>query len=173
MKLTDSQRCNFCFLYTQSIKHLFWECLCVHNVWLLIKQRIIECFHLNLEIDEKIVLFGIQNPQDLQALNTINKVILYTKFFIYKCKLNNEEVMFNKLVIYINKMCELSFVVFDSFLLESVQLSVLSVTLNIFISVCVFLCVLCVFNVVLCLYLYLFYSFIVQYCKMKEFQCNV
>jgi len=38
MKLKDSPRCNFCFVYTQTIQHLFWECLCIHNMWMLLQR---------------------------------------------------------------------------------------------------------------------------------------
>jgi len=56
-------------------------------------------------MDEKNILFGIPNSDGQEVVTNINKIILYTKYFIFKCKLNDEQVMFNNLVTYINCKC--------------------------------------------------------------------
>jgi len=102
MKLTDSQRCNFCFLYTQTIEHLLWECLCVHNIWISLINLINQNFNTELELNIKIVLFGIPDTNEA-VLTIVNRIILYTKYFIFKCKLQNDEILFNNLIFYLNK----------------------------------------------------------------------
>ena len=34
--INDSPRCNFCNLYEQNTKHLFFECLSIRNFWFAI-----------------------------------------------------------------------------------------------------------------------------------------
>ena len=74
---------------------------------MILKDRIRDFFGFQMEINDKVVLFGIPNRNELIALDRINKIKLNTKYFIYKCKLSDTEVIFDNLIHYISHKCNI------------------------------------------------------------------
>merc|ERR1712105_134682 len=58
MKLIESPNCNFCHMYSQSTVHLLYDCFCVKNLWLFLKDLILRHYALDIEINIKVALFG-------------------------------------------------------------------------------------------------------------------
>ena len=107
MKKVDSPRCNFCFLYTQTISHLFFECLCVRNLWQFLKEQVRQKLAFEIELTVKNILFGIQNEENNDVINKINKIILQLKYFIFKQKLADSNISIQKATQYLFLNCEI------------------------------------------------------------------
>ena len=84
IKVKDSPRCNFCELYKQDTYHLFFNCLIVKNFWFNVAEWVFTEYHLEMNVEIRVVLFG-----QFDACDLINKVLLYGKLYIYKCKYND------------------------------------------------------------------------------------
>ena len=63
MKKIDSPRCNFCFLYTQTISHMFNKCIPVRNIWQFVKEQVRLKTAYAIELNERNVLFGLPNAE--------------------------------------------------------------------------------------------------------------
>ena len=86
-KIADNHDCTFCSNEIETIEHLFWECIYARTFWddllKLLKSR---CTHCDRFVFTKeLVIFGIQKSVRLD--NAISFIMLYAKFFVYKCKL--------------------------------------------------------------------------------------
>ena len=101
MKIIDSPRCNFCNLYRQSISHMLFSCLPVRSIWYQLEKKILNVTNRVISINEKDVLFGIAFGEDKEFYQMINSVLSYTKYYVYKCKLNNEDIVYTQLLAYI------------------------------------------------------------------------
>ena len=88
--ITDEPVCNFCHVEEQTIVHLMMECTFVQQFWKEFQEDIVNrnIFNVNLTVDTRIVLFGVK--ENVQTDPVLDFLILYAKFFIYKCKLDNK-----------------------------------------------------------------------------------
>ena len=90
-KITDSSLCTFCSNAVESINHLFWNCEFVQSFWndlvTLLHEKCIHCERLSF--NEQLILFG--SSDKMHTDKPICFIILFAKFFIYKCKLNNDK----------------------------------------------------------------------------------
>lgn len=86
--LTNSNTCNFCQIYIETIEHLLWECNVIKNLWLALCQK------LNIEIfNMKDAILGISEDFAIEHIKII------TKDYIFKCKLyNNTQPNLNNLL---------------------------------------------------------------------------
>ena len=83
MKLIESPRCGFCFLYVQSVKHLYWDCLIIKNFWFAVKSWMCNQHDIRITLNPKLIFLGYFEEANFK---TINSVILYGKLYISKCK---------------------------------------------------------------------------------------
>ena len=81
MNLISSPRCNFCNLYTQDTAHMFYSCLIIKGFWLEMNAWLSTEFGLQIDLNEKHMLLG-----DFQLSGTLNRIILFAKYYISKCK---------------------------------------------------------------------------------------
>ena len=93
MKKFTSDKCNFCSLYSQSLHHLFFDCLTVRDFWF----SVIRIFNIN-NVNKQDVLLG-NNDLDDQC----NKILMYGKHYIYNCKLNDVSPNINAFVNLVNE----------------------------------------------------------------------
>ena len=92
MNKVDSPRCNFCFLFTQSICHLFYECISVKNLWTYLEKYVGRTYNKQIKFNPDVALFGIKHVEDKNFELKINRIILYVKYFIFKEKLSDRSV---------------------------------------------------------------------------------
>ena len=80
--------CTFCNNYTETIKHLFWDCENVKTFWNdLTNSMNNRCKHSHqFRVDEKLVLFG--QSEYLYTDEICNLIILLSKLYIYRSKVN-------------------------------------------------------------------------------------
>ena len=88
-KLSDDPICNFCLEDEQDTCHLFFECPVIFNFWKqfesLLKNHCIHC--KNVCITKELVIFGYL--ESFKTDMTFEFLLLFAKFYIYKCKLND------------------------------------------------------------------------------------
>ncbi len=78
-----SSLCDFCCMYVENIKHLFWECMEIQHVWMHIRVFLHER-GVNYDVNFLNISFGI-NENTIGA-KQFNFIILLAKYFIFKCK---------------------------------------------------------------------------------------
>ena len=88
-KIVGDPVCNFCQEEEQDICHLFFECVVTLEFWRkfeqLFKQKCIHC--QNVKFDKELIIFG--NKKNFISDTVFNWLILFAKFFVYKCKLGD------------------------------------------------------------------------------------
>lgn len=87
-KIKNSSNCSFCKNSMETLSHLVWECGVVNRFWNNLLNLIHEkCQHcVNFFFSLELILFGI--ARDIVTDKTMDLIILISKFYIYKCKLN-------------------------------------------------------------------------------------
>ena len=84
-KKVDSPLCDFCEKELETIEHLFFHCTKVSMFWNDLKS-VLDSFNIPIRFDIMNVLFGILDTDNISIL--VNYIILESKYFIYRCKLN-------------------------------------------------------------------------------------
>ena len=84
-KKVDSPLCDFCEKELETIEHLFFHCTKVSMFWNDLKS-VLDSFNITIRFDIMNVLFGILDTDNISIL--VNYIILESKYFIYRCKLN-------------------------------------------------------------------------------------
>ena len=90
-RLSDSPLCTFCQQENETLSHLLWNCNVVRNFWETFLNCLHEkCFHLaRFQFCEQLVMFGISDG--VITDKGMDFIILFAKFYIYKCKLQNNQ----------------------------------------------------------------------------------
>ena len=57
MKIINNDKCSFCNDLTEDMKHLFWECKCVQNIWNAVNNWSQTYLKLNIDLNYKRILF--------------------------------------------------------------------------------------------------------------------
>ena len=86
--ITEDSLCTFCKRVPEKIEHLFWYCNVVMEFWENIENWIYEKNQYLVNIDKKRALFGICNQSEFSK--PINYILILTRFYIYKCRINNK-----------------------------------------------------------------------------------
>ena len=75
--------------------HLFWKCQVVQHFWNCISSLINKkCIHAhNFKFTENLVLFG--KCKEICTDKICNLIILVAKFYIYRCKVQNNNLNVN------------------------------------------------------------------------------
>ena len=68
----------------ETVRHMFWECICVQTFWMQLKHYMNEN-GLEINITFKTSTFGVQEQRSSDS-KLINSVILFAKYFIFKNK---------------------------------------------------------------------------------------
>ena len=88
MKKIDSVKCTFCSLYCEDIYHLFYAYLVVKEIWFFIEKICNDRLNVTHKFTCCDILLGFMT-ETLSAVNiTINRLILYGKYYILQCKYN-------------------------------------------------------------------------------------
>ena len=91
----DSPLCGFCQKELETIEHLFFHCTKVCMFWDEVKV-VINSLNILVRFDIKDVLFGIFHTDNISIL--VNYILLESKYFIYRCKLNKGSLCMRLLV---------------------------------------------------------------------------
>ena len=88
-KIKDTDLCTFSCGEVETLEHLFWECNIVNLFWNGLVTTLKEnCFNCaRLQLNAEIVLFGCRD--NFVSDKSFDFILLYAKFYIYKCKLQD------------------------------------------------------------------------------------
>jgi len=86
-KIVESHNCTFCNNEIETVEHLLWECIYVQLFWKdLLELLRAKCTHCDrFTFSKQLIIFGLK--QHVKLDSAIDFIILFAKFFIYKCKL--------------------------------------------------------------------------------------
>ena len=85
-KIVSSSLCEFCNMYNETLKHLFWECQHIRSFWTHF-QTFLKSKSIPEKLDFAIVSFGDINKKEKDITKTF--LIILAKYYIFKCKYEN------------------------------------------------------------------------------------
>ena len=101
IKVKVCNLCNFCKEEPETIEHLLWGCHKVSDLWHELNRWIFEMTYIEIPLNLEIVMFGLLHPYDGNLIT--NKIILLTKFYIFRTKVNEGMVNFEVLKNYLKQ----------------------------------------------------------------------
>ena len=96
--------CNLCTFYKEepeTIEHLLWERHQVSDLWHELNRWMFEMTYIEIPLNLEIVMFGLLHPYDANLIK--NKIILLTKFYIFRTKVNEGMINFEALKNYLKE----------------------------------------------------------------------
>lgn len=88
----ETDQCTFCNEQVETLEHIFWGCHKVNELWVFLNRWIFEETNIEIPLNLEIVLFG-SFEKNTQTHNVIrNKILVLTKYYIYRTKLSSEEL---------------------------------------------------------------------------------
>ena len=90
MNLRQNSNCSFCDEEPETTEHLFWTCRTITDLWEEINRWIFMETEIELPINLEFILFGFLEKNNKNQIR--NLIILLTKLYIYRCKLNENQV---------------------------------------------------------------------------------
>ena len=118
MKIINYNCCSFCFMYTETLEHFFYECVTIRNIWLRIFDELKLGDRFNsLTFDLETVLFGYDNFND-NYISGINTFIILFKKYIFKCKDDKINISFESAKFYLKYQSRIQKSVFKNADLE-------------------------------------------------------
>ena len=94
VKLSDTPLCTFCNNEIETLVHLFVECNKVTNVWQEVIDKLLQPFGVTNLTKSEIIL-GVETTPEQNEI--INHIILEVKYYIYVCKLEKCNPLFNRI----------------------------------------------------------------------------
>ena len=101
IKVKDCNLCTFCREEPATIEHLLWGCHKVSDLWHESHRWICEMTYIEIPLNLEIAMFVLLHPYDANLIK--NKIILLTKFYIFRTKVNDGIVNFEALKNYLRK----------------------------------------------------------------------
>jgi hypothetical protein len=82
IKLQDTHLCTCCKANAETIEHLFFDCPITYRLWKFISNRF-KLYFVNFVLNKENIFLGCKDESLM-----LNLLIILTKNYIYKCKLN-------------------------------------------------------------------------------------
>ena len=83
--IIDDDKCTFCQMEPENLKHLLLHCNYSKIIWDLVKQLIQDISEITVQLSETETILGISDSTELKIFNLVNMVI---KQYIYACRCN-------------------------------------------------------------------------------------
>ena len=89
--IKDTENCDFCKQFPETLMHIFCECPCVKLYWENVSAYICGVLKKNFVISDFDKVFGFQNstPNFDCNINLLNCLLLCARFVIFRCKYGN------------------------------------------------------------------------------------
>ncbi len=103
-RMVESDLCTFCKVEKETVEHLFHACTCVKGLWEYVMDKFFHQFGIHtLSIEEK--LFG--KNVDLDSGIFVNHVIILTKWYIHRSRIQDVRLEVEGLKIFMNQTRQL------------------------------------------------------------------
>ena len=89
-KLTDNDKCQYCNSY-DGLSHYFYECKVTKPFWKQLENWIYHVSSIKVPLSKVDIIFSIPFDDD-DFLHSLNFIVMYGKCYIYKCKLENNNI---------------------------------------------------------------------------------
>ena len=83
ININSSSLCDFCNMYVETNKHLFWECQLSRGLWTELEVYLNEK-QIEIKLDYTIISLGYMDQSSYSSL--LNCILIYAKYFIFKNK---------------------------------------------------------------------------------------
>ena len=90
MNIKQNNLCTFCNEEIEKLEHLFWQCNTVNTFWENVEQWIYDKTDYFINIDKVRAIFGIPNISKPSI--PVNYLLTVTRYYIYNCKLNENNL---------------------------------------------------------------------------------
>ena len=90
MNIKQNNLCTFCNEEIEKIEHLFWQCNTVNTFWKNVEQWIYDKTDYFINKDKVRAIFGIPNISKPSI--PVNYLLTVTRYYIYNCKLNENNL---------------------------------------------------------------------------------
>ena len=83
INLNNTSLCDFCNMFVETNKHLFWECQLSRAFWSEL-EGFLRVKHIDIKLDYKTISLGYMDQSSFSTL--LNCILIYAKYFIFKNK---------------------------------------------------------------------------------------
>ena len=89
-----SPSCSFCFMFEETIEHIFYQCNYVKNFWFSIFDIWNRAHDMQIDVNVKDIILGydLDHAPFNNISKAVNLIILYGKSFIFKCKVDGHNI---------------------------------------------------------------------------------
>lgn len=95
-KKAESNICDICDgTHIDNIEHFLIQCDVAKDFWEKFFMWWKTLYHVNIDLYDLEILFGIANSENDIVLNSLNFCMLYARYYIYKCKISDNKICFN------------------------------------------------------------------------------
>ncbi len=94
IKISPYDLCSFCFTFSETIEHIFWECTIVKNIWFQITTELdLENKIPNFKLGPKLTILGYVEKNCHQI--ALNIFLAIVRQYIFRCRLDSSEPSVN------------------------------------------------------------------------------
>ncbi len=99
-KIKESDKCYYCGQYTESIEHLFWDCVNVQTLWNEFANSLSQYLDISPYMQRSTALLGTKDNNNAPLLNIL--FILFKRYiYVQRCKEN--VISLQGLVVFVKK----------------------------------------------------------------------
>ena len=95
--IKPTKACTFCSLYSETIVHLFWDCLVVKSLWLEVAEWYKDITNVSINMNSELIILNGS------ACKTVNSLIIEAKYYIYICRCKEISPDLNGFLRYLRK----------------------------------------------------------------------
>ena len=92
ININNTSLCDFCNMYIETNKHLFWECQWSRAFWTEL-EVFLTGKHIEIKLDYTLISLGYMDQSSYSAL--LNCILIHAKYFIFKNKCEKTIPSFN------------------------------------------------------------------------------
>ena len=88
-----SMACTFCNIQTETITHLFYDCIRVRCLWLFLEKVIYKIVSSSVKLECQDVILGYSlDNKDCLKYKDVNNIILIAKNYIWNCRKHRDTI---------------------------------------------------------------------------------
>ena len=96
MGIVESKKCLICNAHVEDLKHLFWECARVNNLWAEVLDWVNKLFETHLDMDPGVILLNMIPTDIEEPPEVVWLIMLVTKKFIWGRRCSGLNCEFNE-----------------------------------------------------------------------------
>lgn len=106
-------KCDYCN-EIDYLEHYFFSCESLDMFWKSLRRWWLISLQCTFDLTEQNIIFGVLNAYDDDIIHMINYCILYAKFYITRCRRNNQEICLYDFLRYIKNKLEIEILYYET-----------------------------------------------------------